>query len=387
MPVRYRIPLFLFAVVALVSGLWGGLGRLPGLAELTGGAALPPPAAAGFHGPLMAAAFFGTVISLERAVALNRPWAYLAPALCGLGGIALLAGAAPGLAGSLLALGLAVLVAASAVVWRRQPALHNAILLLGALLGALACLGFALGAPLRAGVPGWSAFLVLTIAGERLELSRLLPPSPLARRGVAAAALVAAGAVLAGVLGALGALGGSEALWSDRAARGVALAYLALAGLLVTRDVAWKSARLPGLPRYIAVCLLSGYLWLAAGALMLLAWGLPGAGPHYDAALHALFVGYVLAMVFGHAPIVLPSVAGVPFPYRPALYLPLAVLHGSLALRLLGDMAGDMAYEPGWRLAGGVGNGAAVLLFALTAIAAVRAGRRQRRGRRSAERG
>ncbi|QEL66398.1 hypothetical protein OTERR_29220 [Oryzomicrobium terrae] len=361
MPVRYRIPLFLCAVVALVTGLWGGLGRLPGLFELTGGAALPPPNAIGFHGALMAAAFFGTVISLERAVALNRPWAYLAPALCGLGGIALLAGLAPVPGGSLLALGLAMLVVASAEVWRRQKALHNVILLLAAALGAVASLVFAAGAPIRDAVPGWSAFLVLTIAGERLELSRLLPPSPFTLRGVAAAAGLAALAVLAGALGGLGA---------DAVGAVLAVAYLALAALLVKRDVAWKSARLPGLPRYIAVCLLSGYLWLAAGALMLLAWGLPGGGPHYDAALHALFVGYVLAMVFGHAPIVLPAVAGIPFPYRPWLYAPLAVLHGSLLLRLLGDGL----ERADWRLAGGLGNGLAVLLFALSAALAVRSG-------------
>ena len=366
MPVVLRLPLFLFAIVALLAGLWGGLGRLPGVAELTGGAALPPATPLGFHGPLMAVAFFGTVISLERAVALNRPWAYLAPALCGVGGLALLAGLPLALGGGLLALGLGGLVATSAVVWQRQKALHNAILLLAAALGAVGSLVFASGAPIRDAVPGWSALLVLTIAGERLELSRLLPPSPLTQRGVTAAALWTALAVLAGAFGLIGA---------DAAGRGLALAYLALAGLLVKRDVAWKSARLPGLPRYIAVCLLSGYLWLAVGALLLLAWGLPGAGPHYDAALHALFVGYVLAMVFGHAPIVLPAVAGLPVPYRPWLYLPLAVLHGSLLLRLLGDGL----ERPDWRLAGGLGNGLAVLLFAVSTALAVRAGRRARR--------
>ena len=40
----------------------------------------------------MIAAFFGTVISLERAVAVGFNWAYLAPLTAGLGGIALLAG-------------------------------------------------------------------------------------------------------------------------------------------------------------------------------------------------------------------------------------------------------------------------------------------------------
>lgn len=52
------------------------------------GWAFPLPASlaaqgAAFHGPLMVSAFFGTVIALERAVALATGWAYLGPALAG----------------------------------------------------------------------------------------------------------------------------------------------------------------------------------------------------------------------------------------------------------------------------------------------------------------
>jgi hypothetical protein len=43
---------------------------------------------AGGHGALMVAAFFSTVISLERAVALRRLWPYVGPLSAGLGGLA-----------------------------------------------------------------------------------------------------------------------------------------------------------------------------------------------------------------------------------------------------------------------------------------------------------
>ena len=43
------------------------------------------------HGPLMVLGFLGTLIALERASALRSPWGYAAPALLGLGGLALLA--------------------------------------------------------------------------------------------------------------------------------------------------------------------------------------------------------------------------------------------------------------------------------------------------------
>lgn len=64
---RGRVPLFIAALVCLLAGLWGGLLLL----------GLPVPTllatTAEEHGVLMSLAFLGTVISLERAVALGRP--------------------------------------------------------------------------------------------------------------------------------------------------------------------------------------------------------------------------------------------------------------------------------------------------------------------------
>jgi len=51
---------------SLLTGLWGGLARL--------GLTLPSgvPALAEFHGALMISGFLGTVMTLERAVAIGR---------------------------------------------------------------------------------------------------------------------------------------------------------------------------------------------------------------------------------------------------------------------------------------------------------------------------
>src|SRR3970282_770295 len=87
LPPRMRVPLLVLGFVALLAGVAGGLARL--------GVPVPaPPGGIAWHGVLLVAAFFGTLISLERAVALGRIWAYSAPAACGAGGIALLPGAA-----------------------------------------------------------------------------------------------------------------------------------------------------------------------------------------------------------------------------------------------------------------------------------------------------
>jgi hypothetical protein len=120
-----------------------------------------------------------------------------------------------------------------------------------------------------------------------------------------------------------------------------------------------------GLTRYIAWALLLGYAWLAIGAAIALSDPLFAPGrPAYDAALHAWFLGFVFSMVFGHAPIIVPAVLRVALPYRTWFYLPLVVLHASLAERIVGDLLLMHAV----RQRGAIGNAAAIAIFILTML-------------------
>jgi len=355
LPPRARLPLLALGFLALVVGVFAGLARL-GIAVDAKAASLTA-----FHGPLMVAGFFGVVISLERAVAAARLWVYVAPLACGLAGIAVFAGE-PQAAAGLATLGAAVLAFASLRFVAMQPEAHTMTIAAGAVaLTAGNLVWYATGQP-SAAVPAWAAFLVLTIAGERLELSRFLPRStPVRVSFVAIAVAIGAGAVLA---------------FDPRGARAFGVALLALAAWLAVNDLARRTVRDRGLTRYTAVCLLSGYVWLAvAGATIAVAGVEPGTSS-YDAALHALFVGFVFAMVFGHAPIIFPAVLRVKVPYAPAFYLPLALLHAGVALRLAGDATGsiDMLRS------GGIANGATLAVFVVTMVAAVVLGRGGRRG-------
>ncbi|HUJ86021.1 MAG TPA: hypothetical protein VLX30_04130 [Burkholderiales bacterium] len=341
-----RTLLLALGFIALLLGIAGGLVRL----------GLPLPAAAAgiaWHGALMASAFFGTLIALERAVAIGRRWAYLAPAACGAGGLVLLAGyARTGFA--LLAAGSAVLALVSSSIWWRHKALHTGLLALGALGLLAANLALLAGMPAESSVPCWIAFFALTIGGERLELSRLSPVPPAARGAFAAlgaALLLSAFAALASFVPALrvgGALLVACALW------------------LARYDIATRTLRAAGLTRYIALCLLAGYAWLAIGGALLASGAVfDDARALWDAALHAILLGFVFSMVFGHAPVILPAVLRVALPYSPILYLPLALLHVSLAIRLAGDLGTSTAQ----RAAGGAGNALAIAVFILTAAA------------------
>lgn len=349
-PVVWRVPMLVLAFASLFVGMAAGLARLGWL--------FPAPVAelAALHGPLMASGFFGTVIGLERAVALSRRWGYFGPLFTGLGAAAGIVGAPFAIAPILVVMGSAVLLAASVVFYHRQRELFTLTLALGALCWLLGNLLLLAGRPIYVAVPFWIGFLVLTIAGERLELSRLLPPSAVARRVFVAAILV----LLAGiVLSAFAWTAGTLLL-------GAGLLVLSL--WLMRQDVARRTVKGRGLPRFIAVCLLTGYVWLALSGLAILAsGGIEYGGASYDAALHAVLLGFVFSMVFGHAPIILPAVLRVAVPYTPYFYLPLGLLHSSLLLRL----AGDWMMLPQWRAWGGALNGVALLAFVLGTVAAV----------------
>jgi hypothetical protein len=353
-PVAGRAPLLVLAFVSLFAGIAAGLVRL--------GWPFPAPVAdlAALHGPLMVCGFFGTVIGLERAVALGQRWGYCVPLLTGLGAAAGILGMPFAAAPILVALGSAVMVAVSVSFYRRQRELFTLMLALGALFWLLGNLLWLAQRPIYAAVPFWIAFLVLTIAGERLELSRVLPPSAVARRVFSASALV----LLTGVVIS------SFAWTAGTLLLGAGLLMLAL--WLMRQDVARRTVKGRGLPRFIAVCLLTGYAWLAlSGLIMLVSGGLEPGGAAYDAALHAVLLGFVFAMVFGHAPIILPAVLRVAVPYTPYFYLALGLLHISLMMRMLGDWM----MSPEWRAWGGALNGFALLVFVLGTVASVVRGR------------
>ena len=349
-PLR-RLPLLMLGFVGLIVGVGAGLARLgwgaPALAS----------SAASLHGPLLVGGFLGVVIALERAVALGGYWAYLGPLLAGLGTLAA-AAAAPAPAMWCFLAGSLVLLLASVMVFRRQPALFTAVLALGALCWAVGNALWFTGSAVHEIVLWWLAFPILTIAGERLELTRLLPPAPVARR------------VFVLILVAIG--GG---LLLARSSWGPPLfgsGLIALSGWLLKQDIARRTVRARGLTRFIAVCLLSGYAWLAAGGGIVLGAGVAPGSPSYDAALHALLLGFVFAMIFGHVPVIFPAVVRVAIPYHASFYVPLALLQASLILRLAGDATGRFD----WMKLGGMLNALALAAFIVSTLIAIARGRR-----------
>jgi len=335
------LPLMGAGIIALLAGMWAGLFRL--------GWTLPPlrPTLPMAHGPLMVSGFLGLLIGVERAVALKHGWTYVSPLLTGLGALALIVGL-PGPVGPvLITIGSLGLAAVFVVIVRRHLALYTITMGLGALAWLIGNALWLVGWPIYRIVLWWAAFLVLTIAGERLELARILRPS----RASLAGFLMVTGLFLLGLV--------ASAVAYDLGIRLAGLGMIGLALWLLRYDVARRTVHKRDLPRFVAVCLLSGYVWLIAAGLMAARLGGVSAGPRYNAMLHAIFLGFVVSMIFGHAPIILPAVLGAPLAYHRSFYLPLVLLHVSLVLRVVGDLS---PWWPG-RQWGGLLNVLAILLF------------------------
>jgi hypothetical protein len=309
---------------------------------------------AAFHGALMISGFLGTVITLERAVAIGRWWAYAAPVLAAIAAAALIAGS-PVTAESLFLLAGILLTSNSAFIVVRQPALFTMVLTVAAACWVAGTLVWMRGAWAGDIAGWWLAFLVLTIVAERLELSRLLsPPRSSQWTFIIAVALILVGA-------ARTEFGGQAAPFSG-------IGLLAVTAWLIRHDIARRTIRFVALARFSAACILAGYFWLVVAGLLLLIVPPGTATFSYDAIVHAIAIGFVLSMIFGHAPIILPAVIGLRVRYHPAAYLPLALLHLSVLLRV----AADLCEQVDLRMLSGPATVLAFVGYATTLILASR---------------
>jgi len=310
-----------FAALGLLSGLYAGLVKL----GFTGVINLSIPG--GLHGPLMINAFLGTLISLERAAALEKKWTLAGPSLMAVSvlltlfvelqyGVWLFTAGSLAVATTLL------------YICYIQLKIYHVIMAMGGISLLAGNLLFILGAPVFEIVIWWMGFPVLTIFGERLELNRIMRPPKKAQWAFL-------GFIFIWILGII--------LMHFTRTHGwhlVMISTLATALWLMKYDIARKTIKSVQWTKYSAWCLLSGYVWLVLTGIFGLIYGLPAAGPIYDALIHMVFVGFVFSMIFAHASVIIPSLSGKVIPWNRYFYLPFFLLHGSLIIRIAGDFLG-----------------------------------------------
>ncbi|WP_418606889.1 hypothetical protein [Georgenia sp. SUBG003] len=194
----FRLTFLVPGALALVLGLDAALGLL-GLPQLLG-PALGLARLPDVHGPLMVLGFVGTVISLERAVALGLPPGYTAPAVSGLAALAIVSPLPLPVGQGLLVLAQVTALLVYRQLLARQPAVAVTVQVLGATAALGASVLWLGGVPVPALTPWLVAFLVLTIFGERLELARTEVLSPAASRAALGIAVALLGSAVVSLL-------------------------------------------------------------------------------------------------------------------------------------------------------------------------------------------
>lgn len=336
------IYLFPFVLIALVTGMVGGWIRI-GYTEIaiSGSAAN--------HGILMVGGFLGTLISLERAMVMRHKVWLVVPLISGLSipvllllgwptfGMAMMLSASLGLMGIMYLQSL------------RHPALYQYVMSVGALswmLGNFSLLytGFVPGA-----VPWWIGFVLFTIVGERLELSKFLPTPVIAKKALVW--LLAAFFI---------------GLWLPFHDYGnwlMGAAIIFMSFWLLHFDIAKVAAQKSKQFKYIGIGLRVGYFWLTLHGIILTF--MTAHSFHYDLYIHTFFLGFTFSMIWAHAPIILPMILNIKINlYHPILWIGWSIFQLSLLGRILSSVFG--IYE--WRTLFGVINGYSILAqFALMA--------------------
>jgi hypothetical protein len=311
---RERLPFVFLAFASMIIGLFAGLARIGWSLSL--GNVVPA------HGAIMVGGFLGTLITLEKIIPLKKSYLYAIPVLSGLSVVTFAFGLAQ--------IGYLLLIAASTglcivflIYLITTPGLIYAMMLCGAacwLAGNLLLLKTNF---YPVALPWWMAFVLCIICSERFELMKFLPVTQSNKNFLAVALLIFIGTCTQ-------AFHGNGSIVS-----GIALAVICI--WLLKFDLIGVSIKKKGLKRFVAVGLLTGYFALLLSSLFLLLFNLQPL--YYDVIVHLFFIGFVFSMIFAHGPIILPGVLGVSAkPYSRLLYLWLALIHISLAMRVIANI-------------------------------------------------
>jgi hypothetical protein len=337
--VKARLPFMLLAMINLIVGLTAGLSRI--------GWGINVPDIAVHHGALMVGGFLGALIALEKAIPLKKNWVLAVPVLCALTPIMTVEGYHKVGLGFLLAgsIGLVGIQAWYLIRFPRDASMF--LMVVGACCLVVGNSTLIHTSFYPSAFPWWMGFLLFTIVGERLELSKFLPVPPSAKRQLNMFLLLFIVSIVLPFHG------------FGKYMSGIVLIVVAI--WLLRYDVIRVGLRGVGLVKYSAIALLTANIALMIEGVFLLV--LPNGAFAYDTLVHVFFLGFAFAMIFAHGPIILPSVLGfVARPFHPVLYVWLGLLHLSVILRV----AGNASLQMDWRRIGGALSVLAILAYLIT---------------------
>lgn len=328
-------------LIAMMTGIYCGIIRIG--QPLPSSAYLP----VGHHGLVMTGSFLGTLICLERAAVYPDKRAWLS--------VILMAMSLPFFMLHQVSYGVLCLLAGSAgYAWIsfnnyiKGKQRGDLIIATGAAFQLMAYIIFMLTNSYPNAFAGWLLFLILTIMGERLNLTRIFP---MGKKALYEAYFWIFLLLISAIFYHQG----------SRIILGISLVGLAV--WMLRHDIIRLNLKKGGHDHFLSLALLLAYLWLAVSGILSM---LNMADSYlYDAVLHSFFVGFVLSVILAHAPVIFPGLVGIQgTPFHPVMYIWLAGLHASLVIRIYGDLGGDFAL----RKVGGIYNGVFFLAYIFTVI-------------------
>ena len=310
---RFFIPFVLFL---LFLGILSGLSR---------GGVVERDWFAQYHPIIFVTGFFGTLISLERAIGLGKIF-FIVPASIIFGVALYIFFGKP----HMLVLSSLLFSIPSIFIVRMNRYLFY--FLFSSLLFFLGNSAFVLG-----GVKSASLLLVeslvLFILAERIELSRIakLRRSDIALFIFAFFLMLFSSALLFLV----------EVNYTERSLVGefplqlAGVSNIVLGVWFLMRDIARRVRKISaGITRFSATAVLLAHMSLLLSGVLLLF----GKWKVWGGALHLISLGFVFSMVFGHAPLVFPQIAKTKPIFSHFFYAPLVLLHISVLMRVLSEI-------------------------------------------------
>jgi hypothetical protein len=295
---------------------------------------------------LIVCGFLGTFFSLERAVTLKRAPAYLAPLLTVAGSIIIIARPTSKIGPLLAVAGSLVFFLVCLALLRRQFTLYEFFILLGSIQWTLGNAIWFMQWPVYNVTLWWISFVLLATAGERLEIARMIHVGT----GPWIILIAGLGAVFIGhIVVALGHLSApdsvmdivGDAIYDPRTRLGMRIAGVGMgvaAAWFIVKDPARAFLGRPGIAGYISFCMMAGYGWLAVAGFFSVRYAGLVSGETYDSAVHMFFLGFLMSMIMGHGPVLVPSILELFLDMRPSFYVAPVLLHASLLLRVAGDV-------------------------------------------------
>lgn len=315
---KERLPILLFAMFCLLSGLWSGLNRIGW--DI---AVLPITA---HHGAIMVGGFLGTLIALEKIIPLKNKALYLIPVLNAVSVIFFLINQ-PTISIYLLLISSISLAVVFLFYFKTQHTIIYVLMLFGAVCWFIGNVLVLTKSFYPLAFPWWSAFALFIIAAERLELMKFLPLSKLKKNIFVTLLLLYAGGVLFSFHGTGNLICG--------------LVLIALAIWLLRYDMITINLKKKNLPKFVAVALLCGYVALLLTGIFY--FSLSDQWLTYDAIVHSFFIGFVFSMIFAHGPMILPGILGIAaIPFDKILYVWLGTLQISWVARIFADVVVEM---------------------------------------------